>query len=61
MGFATWAFMPASMHFCTSSKNASAVMAMMGISLSGLSIFLMTFVASNPFITGIRISISTAL
>ena len=46
MGLATWAFMPASRHFLMSSENASAVMAMMGMSLSGLSMLRMASVAS---------------
>ena len=46
MGLATWAFMPQSRARFTSSAKASAVMAMMGRSRSGLSKPRMTWVAS---------------
>ena len=52
--------MPASKHRATSSENASAVVAIMGIAdacASGSA--RMAFVASMPFMTGICTSMST--
>lgn len=46
IGFARWSFMPHSKHRCISSANASAVMAIMGISASSRSSARMAAVAS---------------
>jgi hypothetical protein len=60
MGLPTWSSIPAAKHRSRSDCRADAVKAMMGIRLPSGSARRIVSVASNPSITGIWQSISTA-